>query len=68
MLYWTDTENYIDIYILLSALIAMCCKSYILLLDDLTAQYIRGFTALGVSFGGKTQNNIVVYQGNLDAQ
>ena len=46
-------HTYLIIYILISALLAMSYKSCILDPEDTTAQYVRGFTALGVSFGGE---------------
>ena len=47
-------ENYIELYMLFSALLAMACKKLILLHDDTLAQCVRGLVALGVSFGGES--------------
>ena len=46
-------ENYIELYILFSALLAVAFKKLILLHDDFGAQFVRGLVALGVSFGGE---------------
>lgn len=59
--YFTELENYIEIYILLSALVAMICKKHILLHNDPLAQYVRGFIALGVSFGGEFRNKYIYF-------
>ena len=51
-------ENYIEIYILLSAFLAMTFKELILCPDDMEAQVIRGLVALGISFGGKYMQGV----------
>jgi len=50
--YWTDLENWVELPILISAIIAMWRKEEILLHHDDSAQFVRGITALGVSLGG----------------
>ena len=51
-LYFLELENYIELYILVSAIVAMCCKED-MLLQNTKAAVTRGVLALGISFGGK---------------
>ena len=55
-LYFSELENYIELYILISAFVAMGCKEE-MLKSSTTAAITRGLVSLGISFGG-----IKVYQ------
>ena len=50
-MYFTELENYIELYILMSAVAAMIFKDE-MLLHSTKAAVTRGVLALGISFGG----------------
>ena len=50
-LYFFEMENYIELYILTSAFVAMIFKEE-MLRPSTTAALTRGLVALGISFGG----------------